>query len=55
MTNEEKQKLAEDALNKIDGILKINGLSILNLDSKMLASVVMIYQEGIKDARKLLE
>ena len=54
LTEKEKQKAVEEATQKISDILKVNGLSLLDLDAKMRMSVIMIYQQGLKDAKDLL-
>ena len=53
LTEKEKQEAVEATTGKIASILAINGISLTELSAKMLASVVMIYQQGLKDAKDL--
>ena len=55
LTKEEKQKITEDTTKKLAAILAVNGLSLINLDAKMLATLIMVYQQGLKDAEELLK
>ena len=53
LTERNKQQLVTDTTAKLSAILQINGLSLVDLDAKMLATFVMVYQEGIKVGKGL--
>lgn len=53
LTERNKQQLVTDTTAKLSAILQINGLSLVDLDAKMLATMIMVYQEGIKVGKGL--
>ncbi len=56
MTEEEKQKLAQEIIRKIDGIFRINGITGFALYPKpVISAVIMVYQQGVKDAIEKLK
>ena len=55
MTEKEKQKVTEDTTQKLSVILAVNGLNLIDLDAKMLATLIMVYQQGLRDAKEPLK
>ena len=55
LTEQEKREAEQHTIKKIEEILKVNELSIIDLNPRMLISFIMVYQQGIKDAKGLLD
>ena len=54
LTEKERQKADQEIFEKIVNILKVNGIDCFRLDSKLISALVMLYQQGVKDAKELL-
>ena len=55
LTEQEKKEAELYTIGKIEFILKTNELSIADLNPRLLVAMVMIYQQGLKDAKDLLK
>ena len=55
LTQEEKMEQIGKVIKRLTAILTKNGLSWEDLDYKITASFIMIYQEGLKDGKDLLK
>lgn len=53
LTKEQKQNTVDDVTQKISAILAVNGLTLLDLNGKMLATLITVYQQGLKDAKDI--
>ena len=55
MTEEQKEKLAQETFDKINGIFRLNDCHFIYYPKKVQNAVIMVYQQGLRDAKELLK
>ena len=55
LTDKEKEEVLNDITKKLMAILAVNNLAFEGLDAKVWSSLIMAYQQGMKDAKDLLK
>ncbi len=54
LITKDKDNAVADVMSKVLAILKVNTLDLRDLDGKVLNSIIMAYQQGLKDAKDIL-